>query len=80
MTLREWMQKRPGTHLDGVVLKIPEAHRTSEMAEVMEIKSGWGMSDGRCGLWLIEPGKKDGRVFPVTGINVEDDLMKWEVA
>lgn len=37
------------------------------------------MSGGRCGLWFIEPGKENGRVFPVTGINVEDDLMKWEV-
>lgn len=79
MTLREWTKQHPGAHLDGVVLKIPKKHRAPDMAATMAIKSGWGMSGGRCGLWFIEPGKENGRVFPVTGINVEDDLMKWEV-
>jgi hypothetical protein len=79
VTLREWIDKRPSTYLDGVVLKIPKRHRTPGMAAVMAIKSGWGMSGGRCGLWLIAPGHTNGQVFPVTGINVEDDLMKWEI-
>ena len=65
MTLREYSDANPGRILDGLVVTVPPEHRTAGMHAKMAIKSGWGMPPDGCGLWLIEPGQQNGRVFPV---------------
>jgi hypothetical protein len=64
--------------LDGVEILVPAAHRREAMVERMAIKSGWGMPDEGVGLWLIEPGKETGRVFPI--FLTRDEFLALEIA